>query len=187
MVRKLPRFLTPMEIAAIFKAAEGNPRDLMLLKCMYFLGLRNSEVQNLQIDDIDLLNRNIKVVQSKRNKDRYVPIPRGLVDDLKSFIGDRREGPLFTGRSKSSGKPGLISDRHIRRIVKHYAKLANIRKYQEVHPHTLRHSCATHLQNSGVPLNVIQQLLGHENIETTTIYLHLGTERMREWVDKAFG
>ena len=181
MARKLPRFLTPVEIAAMFRAAEGQKRDLMLLKCMYFLGLRNSEVQTLKLDDIDLLNRNVKVVQSKRKKDRFVPIQVGFVDDLKDWIGDRQEGYLIPGRKKNP-----ISDRHIRRIVKQYARLANVRKHQEIHPHTLRHSYATHLQNQGVPLNAIQKLLGHENVETTTIYLHLGTERMKEWVDRAF-
>ena len=181
MARKLPRFLTPVEIAAMFRAAEGQKRDLMLLKCMYFLGLRNSEVQTLKLDDIDLLNRNVKVVQSKRKKDRYVPIQAGFVDEMKVWIGDRQEGYLIPGRRN---RP--LSDRHIRRIVKQYARLANVRKYDEIHPHTLRHSYATHLQNRGVPLNAIQKLLGHENVETTTIYLHLGTERMKEWVDRAF-
>jgi integrase/recombinase XerD len=80
----------------------------------------------------------------------------------------------------------MLSDRHIRRIVKGYAIKAGIRKPEEIHPHTLRHSYATHLQNQGLPLNAIQQILGHENIETTTIYLHLGTERIRDLVEKAF-
>lgn len=181
MPRKLPRFLTPVEIAAMFKAAEAEKRDLMLLKCMYFLGLRNSEAQNLLIEDVDLLNRTVKVVQSKRKKDRYVPIQAGFIEDLKDWIGGRQDGYLIPGRKRNP-----ISDRHIRRIVKQYARLASVRKPGEIHPHTLRHSYATHLQNQGVPLNVIQQLLGHSRVETTTIYLHLGTERMKEWVDRAF-
>jgi site-specific recombinase XerD len=182
VARKLPRFLSEAEVAAVLMAAEDSPRDLMLMKCMYFLGLRNSEAQKLRIEDIDTINRVIKVVQSKRNKDRMVPVPPGFVEDLKEWIGDRREGYLFTGRSS-----GKLADRHIRRIVKHYARLAGVRKHEEVHPHTLRHSYATHLQDQGVPLNVIQQLLGHSRVETTTIYLHLGIGRMKEWIDKAFG
>lgn len=183
MARKLPRFLTEAEVAAVFSAAEGRERDQMLMKTMYFLGLRNSEAQGLLIDDMDTINRVVKVSRGKGKKDRVVPIPPGFVPELKAWMGDRREGPLFTGRN---GR-GQLSDRHIRRIVKDYAVKAGVRKPDEVHPHTLRHSYATHLQDQGVPLNVIQQLLGHSRVETTTIYLHLGIGRMKEWIDKAFG
>lgn len=179
--RILPRFLTSLEVAEMFKTAENKPRDCMLLKCMYYLGLRNSEVQKLDIEDIDLINRTIKVVQGKGKKDRYVPIPGDFAQELKQFSGDRK-GLLFSGRDSR----GCISDRHIRRIVKSYACKANVRKYREIHPHTLRHSYATHLQNSGVPLNVIQNMLGHARLETTTIYTHMGLDKAREYIEKAF-
>jgi integrase/recombinase XerD len=176
MARKLPRFLTPAEMQAMFEQAKSSPRDALLLKCMFYLGLRNSEVKNLNIDDIDMINRNVKVVKGKGKKDRYVPIPTDqLIQEIRQYIQNRQEGPLFN-----------ISDRHSRRLVKGYAVAAGIRKAGEVHPHTLRHSYATHLQNQGVPLNVIQQILGHERIETTTVYVHLGLERVREHVERAF-
>ena len=180
--RNIPRFLTPAEVAEMLRISRGNPRDSMLINCMYFLGLTNSEVQNLMVEDVDLINLNIKVIQGKGKKDRMVPIPAGLANEMKEYLGPRREGLLVKGR----GKAQKLSDRHIRRIVKSYAKAANVRKYEEIHPHTLRHSYATHLQNSGVPLNIIQNLLGHERIETTTIYTHMGVEQAREWVGKAF-
>jgi integrase/recombinase XerD len=198
--RALPRFLSPLEVAEMFKTAGGSPRDLahqrescgtsshvkatrdsMLLKCLYYLGLRNSEVRSLEIGDIDAINRTVKVVQGKGKKDRYVPIPGEFADEMKEYIGGR-SGRLFEGR----GSEGELSDRHLRRIVKHYAQLANVRKYEEIHPHTLRHSYATHLQNSGVPLNVIQNMLGHSRLETTTIYTHMGIDRAREFIDNAF-
>ena len=176
MARKLPRFLTPREVGEMFRVSKIEPRDNLLLKCMFYLGLRNSEVRNLRIEDIDLINRTVKVVQAKGKKDRYVPIPtRELVAQFGKWFGGQTEGRVF-----------YISDRHIRRLVKAYAVMARVRNPGEVHPHTLRHSYATHLQNSGVPLNVIQQILGHERIETTTVYVHLGLERMREHVEKAF-
>ena len=153
----------------------------MLLKCMYYLGLRNSEVRTLQIDDIDIINSTVKVVQGKGKKDRYVPVPEGFSKELKTHIKGRR-GFLFEGR----GSEGTISDRHIRRIVKGYAETAKVRKFEEIHPHTLRHSYATHLQNNGVPLNVIQGMLGHERIETTTIYTHMGIDIAKEFINKAF-
>jgi integrase/recombinase XerD len=181
MARKLPRFLTAHEVAEMFRVSEGNLRDSMLLKCMYYLGLRNSEARTLHTDDIDTINNTVKVVQGKGKKDRYVPIPVGFSQELKAFIGSR-SGFVFQGR----GREGTLSDRHIRRIVKTHARAANVRKYEEIHPHTLRHSYATHLQNSGVPLNVIQGMLGHERIETTTIYTHMGIDKAREFIDQAF-
>ena len=165
----------------MFKVSELSHRDNMLLKCMYYLGLRNSEVRTLHRDDIDSINNTVKVVQGKGKKDRYVPIPEGFSKELKEYMRGV-SGFMFAGRSKE----GTISDRHIRRIVKTHAEAAQIRKFEEVHPHTLRHSYATHLQNSGVPLNVIQSMLGHERIETTTIYTHLGIDKAREFINQAF-
>ena len=179
--RKLPRFLSPSEVAEMFKASKGSSRDEMILRSLYYLGLRNSELRTMQIGDIDVINRTVKVVQGKGKKDRYVPIPGEFAGELKAFIGTP-SGLLFEGRNEK----GELSDRHLRRIVKHCAKMANIRKYEEIHPHTLRHSYATHLQNSGVPLNVIQNMLGHARLETTTIYTHMGLDRAREYIDHAF-
>lgn len=176
MIRKLPRFLTPQEVKEMFRVSRIEPRDNLILKCMFYLGLRNSEVRDLRIEDVDIINKTVKVVQSKGKKDRYIPVPtQELVAQLEKWFGNKTEGRVF-----------YISDRHIRRLVKGYAVMARVRNPNEVHPHTLRHSYATHLQNSGVPLNVIQQILGHERIETTTVYVHLGLERMREHVEKAF-
>ncbi len=193
--KKLPRFLTPVEVAEMFKAAASSPRDSMLLKCLYYLGLRNSELRAMGIGDIDAINRTVKVVRGKGKtlrdsasdckKDRYVPIPGEFADEMKAFIGKTRSsqsGLLFEGRNEKGG----LSDRHLRRIVKHYAMAANIRKHEEIHPHTLRHSYATHLQNSGVPLNVIQNMLGHARLETTAIYSRMGMDRAKEFIDHAF-
>jgi site-specific recombinase XerD len=147
-----------------------------LLKSLFFLGLRNSELEKLRIEDIDIINGNVKVVQGKGSKDRYVPLPSDeFVEELKKYTENRQTGKLF-----------YISDRHIRRIVKEYAVKAGLRKPEEVHPHTLRHSYATHLQNQGIPLNAIQELLGHSSIDTTTIYVHMGTDKKKELVRKAF-
>jgi integrase/recombinase XerD len=179
--RKLPRFLTTVEMEEIFRLSTKNPRDNMIIACLFYLGLRNSEMRKLLIEDVDILNGNIKIVQGKGQKDRYVPIPDFLVERIKFFISDRRDGPLFVGRNKV----GLISGRHIRRIVKEYAKLANVRKYEEIHPHTLRHSYATLIKNQGHDLVDIQRLLGHKNIKTTTIYTHLGIDDLKRTVNSA--
>lgn len=178
MARKLPRFLSFAEVSAMFDVSKISVRDHMLLKCMFYLGLRNSEVINLRAGDIDIINGNVKVVQGKGKKDRYIPIPiSGFKEELSDLIDDK----------ESDEKVFYISPRHLRNIVKQYAEAAKIRKPEEVHPHTLRHSYATLLQNRDTPLNVIQNLLGHARIETTTIYVHMGIDKMKEQVEKAFG
>jgi site-specific recombinase XerD len=183
MPKKLPRFLTPQEISAMFRVASGSKRDYIVMKSLFYLGLRNSELLNLRVDDVDLINRLVKVVQGKGKKDRIVPVPSEAFSlELKEWIGSREEGLLFAGRNED----GRLSDRHLRRIVKAHAKAAGIRKASEIHPHTLRHSYATFLYNSGSQLNEIQALLGHKNIETTTIYTHLGIENLRKTAEKAF-
>ena len=102
-------------------------------------------------------------------------IDNEIASAIKNYIANQQTGRLF-----------YLSDRHIRRIVKAYAVKAGIRKPEEVHPHTLRHSYATFLQNQGTPLNVIQETLGHSNIETTTVYVHLGIDKKKELIEKAF-
>jgi site-specific recombinase XerD len=183
MARKLPRFLTMEEMKHMIAVSEKNKRDNMIIKCLFYLGLRNSELRGMKVDDIDFINRTVKVVQGKGRKDRYVPIPsKEFAAEIRSWAGKRTRGLLIEGR----GNDSMLSDRHARRIVKKYAIEAGIRKPEEIHPHTLRHSYATHLQNQGLPLNYIQQVLGHERIETTTVYVHLGVERLRDQIEKAF-
>ena len=135
-----PSILTPEEIATMIKVSEKNRRDNMLLKCMYFLGLTSSEIQHLRIDDIDLENRTATVRRGEKKKIRTVNIPLGFAEELRIFMGGRRKGPLFSGRSR-----GLLSDRHIRRIVKTYARAANIRSWPSIRPHSLYKAHRRHL------------------------------------------
>ncbi len=134
------RILAPLEVAKMFHVSELNPRDCMLLKCIYFLGLSNSEVQNLQVKDIDFENGKVRVIKGQRKRARYTSIPEGFDRELKHFI--HGNGYIFSGRSM-----GLLSDRHIRRIVKSYACKANVRKCEEIHPHSLKDSYTVHLNS----------------------------------------
>ena len=134
------RVLTAIEIARMFHVAGPNTRDCMLLKCMYFLGLRNSEVQNLRIEDIDFKSEKVRVGRGR--KTRYAAIPNGFEKELETFIRDKK-GYVFSGRSN-----GLLSDRHIRRIVKSHACRAGLQKCEEIHPHTLRHSYVSEMSET---------------------------------------
>ena len=169
---KLPRFLTPLEVTAMVKASTRY-RDRMIIKTLFFLAIRNSELCSMDIKDIDFINKNVKVVQGKNKKDRYISINRAFIKDLKEWVKDRKEGKLFK-----------ISNRHLRIIIKNAAIKAGIRDAEVIHPHTLRHSYATYLQNSGVSLNTIQQILGHSRIETTTVYVHLGIDGISKEVNE---
>jgi integrase/recombinase XerD len=175
MARKLPRFLTLDEFKAMLKAAK-NPRDSMLLKCLFYMGLRNSEAVNLKKDNVDVINKSVKVVQGKGSKDRIVFIPNdNLAQELGEYMKNTTISALFP-----------LSDRQIRNIIKTCARVAGIRAPEEVHPHTLRHSYATHLVNKGVGIDVVQDMLGHERLETTKIYTHMGKEQKRKLIEAAF-
>lgn len=183
--RKLPRVLTEDEVAEMIRISKPIPRDNLLLQCMYFLGMSNSEVQNLTLQNINFTSGKVSISQGKNRRDRQLPMPEDLRQDLKSFIGARPEGYLIRGRDKKGKR---ISDRHIRRIVKAYAKEAGVKNYEEIHPHTLRHSYAAHLLNQGTPIETVQGILGHERLETTAIYSQIhNTQKLREHVDDALG
>lgn len=136
-----------------------------------------------RIEDIDLINSIVYVKQGKGRKDRQVPIPSFLRDGIVRFTGGRSEGPLFRGRDKN----GLISAVHIRRIVKKSAEAAGLRKWEEVHVHTLRHSFATYLRNRDVDLDELKELLGHVDANTTLIYSKLAIEKIKKSVNRAWG
>ena len=183
--RKLPRVLTEKEVARMISISKPIQRDSLILQCLYFLGMSNAEVQNLRVEDIDFVNGKVRISQGKNRRDRMLPIPAELQQDLKAFIGARSEGFLIRGRDKKGKR---ISDRHIRRIVKSYAKEAGVKNYDEIHPHTLRHSYAVHLLDAGTPIESVQNILGHERLETTAIYSALrNTRQLQEHVNGALG
>ena len=115
------------------------------------------------------------VRMGKGRKDRIFNIPKFLLKSLKHQIKKQQESGeeyLFTGPK------GSLSDRNIQKIVKIASKKAGINK--EVHPHTLRHSFATHLLENGTDIRMIQELLGHADLSTTQIYTHISTEELKK-------
>lgn len=141
-----------------------NKRDKIIIKTLANTGLRISELLSLTKNDIE---NNKITIYGKRGKNREVFIAPQLRNELKDYINNYREDThkrlLFTG------KRGALQRTSINRILLSYSKKANISKYK-LHPHSLRHFYAKNLHNNGVGLDVIQTILGHENINTTTIY-----------------
>ena len=131
------------------------------------------EVANLTVGVIDIKRRTILVEDGKGGKDRLFILSEGFVEGTKGFLGGRSATYLFANRS---GAP--LSARNIQKIVATSARRAGIGK--SVSPHTLRHSFATHLLESGESIRKIQELLGHSNLQTTQIYTKVSTEELKK-------
>jgi site-specific recombinase XerD len=173
--RKLPDVLSVEEVGRLLEAAPGI-KYRAALGAAYGAGLRVSEVAHLKIDDIDSKRMLIRIEEGKGRRDRNAMLSPQLLELLRLWWreGKRRSvllphGWLFPGRSYTDP----VSTRQLHRIVQEAAEAAGIRK--RVSPHTLRHSFATHLLEQDVDIRVIQVLLGHSKIETTTLYTKVAT------------
>jgi site-specific recombinase XerD len=165
--KKLPAVLSKAEVKALLKAPTLLKHRL-LLAIIYGCGLRCSEVRNLQIKDVDLDRAMLHIRQGKGRKDRYVPLGTMLCRGIKTYLEvERPKHYLFNGKDYRSP----LSERGVQWPLKEAVKKAKILK--PVCVHTLRHSYATHLLEDGIDILSIKELLGHEAIETTLVYLHI--------------
>ena len=165
--KKLPIVLSREEVKAIIKCATLLKHRL-LVSLLYGCGLRCGEVRSIQLKDIDLHRGMLLVRQGKGNKDRYVPLGKLLVRGIATYI--EAENPqtfLFNGNDFDS----RYSQKGVQWAVKELCKRAGIIK--DVTVHTLRHTYATHLLEDGLDIVSIKDLLGHAEIETTMVYLHI--------------
>jgi integrase/recombinase XerD len=175
--RKLPVILTPAEVGSLLTAVRC-PQHRMCLTLLYACGLRISEGVNLQVADVDGV-RGVLRVTGKGGKQREVPIAAPLLAKLRDYWRAKRPSPwLFPVQSGD----GPANKNSLRRAFDLARLAGGIAK--AVTPHSLRHSFATHLLERGIPLRVIQLLLGHSSIRTTTIYTHLTPGLLRD-VSKA--
>ena len=172
-VQQLPLILSQEEVARILTAPE-HLKSRALLMTIYAAGLRRSEVARLRVTDIDSERMTITIHQGKGQKDRVVMLSPVLLDTLRQYW--RKQKPkewLFPGRT--SNQP--ISGNDIFMVFQHAVRRAGIAK--KVCPHSLRHSFATHLLESGTDLRTIQILLGHRSLKTTSRYLHVSPQHVR--------
>lgn len=165
--KKLPVVLSQQEIKAMINSC-SLLKHRLLLAVMYGCGLRIGELVSLRIKDVDLDRQMVHIVQAKGRKDRYVPIGAMLTRGIRTYL--EAECPkdwVFNG--KNDKLP--MSTRGTTWVVNEAVKRCGIRK--DVSCHTLRHSYATHLLEMGLDIMTIKELLGHERIETTLVYLHV--------------
>jgi integrase/recombinase XerC len=160
-------------------AGRARERDLAMLELLYASGLRVAELTGLDLEDIDQESKTVRVV-GKGHKERFVPFGRAAGRALACWLarrGDARGALFLNARGRR------LSVRSVHTIVRRAAKAAGITR--RVTPHTLRHTFATHLLDSGADLRVIQEFLGHSRLSTTQRYTHVGADQLMRVYDRA--
>jgi integrase/recombinase XerC len=189
--KRLPAVLTADDAQRLVEAPSAVPpdtsnaisrfRDQAILETLYSTGVRASELIGMNRDDIDRHDRLVRI-RGKGRKERVVPIGQKALDAIDTYLNKRRKSTehaaVFTG---PSGK--RLTARTVQRILENYKKKIGLP--QKASPHTLRHSFATHLLESGADLRAIQELLGHASLSTTQRYTHLNLDSLMETYDKA--
>ncbi len=184
--RLLPDMLSPAEVDSLLKAFPSTGKDALafrnrtILEIMYSCGLRVSETAELKLASLHLSEEFIRVI-GKGNKERIVPIGKPAMALLNRYISEMRPRLMSKGDPNEPnvfvsyrGQP--LDRERIWAVVKESAKIAGIAK--DIHPHTLRHSFASHLLENGADLRIIQEMLGHADISTTQIYTHVDQKKL---------
>jgi integrase/recombinase XerD len=176
---RTPRVLSPEEVARLIEAA-GTLQARVILMALYSTGLRRSELVHLRVEDIDSERMVIHVHKGKGGKDRDVPLCPRLLETLRDYWRWKKPKTwLFPGQPRAEGKH--LTDKAVWHVCNNAAYYAGIKK--RVSPHMLRHSFATHLLEDGADLATIQVLLGHADLEATSIYLHLSRRHLDKTVN----
>ncbi len=182
--KNLPEVLSVVEIKLLLAAPDPETplgaRDKVMLEVLYGAGLRVSELVKLELQQINF-NLGVVTVLGKGNKERIVPLPLPIISNLRKYIAKERR-QLLKGKTSTflflnrSGK--ALSREGFWKTIRRYAQKAGIK--QEVYPHLLRHSFATHLLSGGADLRIVQTLLGHADLATTQIYTQVDAARLKE-------
>ncbi|MED5269847.1 MAG: tyrosine recombinase XerC, partial [Pseudomonadota bacterium] len=177
--KKLPGVLDIQQISQLLDIQETDPlslRDKAIMELIYSSGLRLSEIVRLNPIDLNLSDKSLTVI-GKGDKTRMLPIGNEAIKSLRSWLSCRNElanpeeEALFVG-----SRGNRLSRRSIQSRIKHWARKNGIQ--QDVYPHLLRHSFATHMLEASGDLRAVQELLGHKDISTTQVYTHLDFEHL---------
>jgi len=183
--KKIPYHLTIDEVTTLVEAPQQEDllslRDRAILELLYSCGIRVSELTALNVGEVEMNERLIRVC-GKGNKERIVPIGRKALEALADYLSARNtppeEAPLIL-----NARGTRLTSRSVARIVDRYiVKIATMKK---ISPHILRHTFATHMLEGGADLRAIQELLGHASLSTTQKYTHVSIDRLMEVYDKA--
>jgi integrase/recombinase XerC len=193
--QRIPSHLAVDEMAKLLETPDTSDplgrRDKAILELFYASGLRLSELVGLDLDDVNLSGRVVRVL-GKGRKERIVPFNRSAADALKTWMSDREAfpQPQRIVRSRRHREPlflnyqgGRLSTRSVDKLVRRYVAACSTR--YGISPHALRHSFATHLLEAGADLRAIQELLGHARLSTTQRYTHVNATQLIETYRKA--
>lgn len=188
--KKLPNFLQPNEMMQILDSLKRETplekRNRLIIELLYATGIRVSELTNINIKDIDISSKEIKIT-GKGGKDRIVYFGDYAKEYLINYL---EEGRPSLSNNKSSNKlllnkdGGDLSARSVEDIVNKAVEEAALK--HKISPHVLRHTFATDMLNNGADLKSVQELLGHSSLSTTQIYTHITNERLRSVYLKSF-
>ena len=174
--KKLPTVLSQDEVARLLDSA-GNLFHYAILMTLYSTGLRRAELSRLRVSDIDSERMVIHVHQGKGNRDRDLPLTPKLLETLRTYWRWKKPQTWLFPRLGIADADQPISTKSVYFAVQEAAKRAGLQK--PVSPHTLRHSWATHLLENGADLRTIQMLLGHADLEHTTVYLRMSQRHLQ--------
>ena len=184
--QKLPHSLDPDCLQGLLEVKVDDwlaRRDLAMMELMYSSGLRLAELVGMDLDNLDLVQQEARVL-GKGRKTRIVPVGRKAAGVLKQWLKERAihcadgETALFINR-----KGARLSARSVQQRLRRHALRQGLGT--RLHPHALRHSCATHVLESSGDLRAVQELLGHANLSTTQVYTHLDFQRLAKVYDQA--
>lgn len=185
--KKLPNYVSVIDMEKIldfpnqenYQKTIYTTRDLLIIELLYDTGCRATELANIKIKDINESEKSIKVL-GKGSKERVVFFGEYALDTLHAYLQEREL--ILDGKQSSylfvSKESGSLTTRRIAQIIDSVMKTVAIKN--NVTPHTLRHTFATHLLNNGADLRSVQELLGHSSLSTTQIYTHVSNERLRQ-------
>ncbi len=181
--KTIPRFLTIDDVFRLLDSIQTDTwfdkRNLAMFETFYSTGMRVSEIEGMDMDDIDFQNQMIRVL-GKGSRERMVPVGKRALNAIKEYRLSLKEYrmPVFVNKDFSR-----LGSRSIRRILDQIVNACGLNV--PVSPHTLRHSFATHMLDSGADLRGIQEILGHQSLSTTQVYTHVSMDRLMQVYDKA--
>lgn len=182
--KRLPTFVDEGQMLALTKSMDNanidfvGSRNKLIISLFYETGMRLSELMGLTDQSIDFGNSQIKVL-GKRNKMRFVPVGKEMIDQINQYIAHRNKSIVErqTAQLLVNEKGQNISKSLVYSIVKTY--LSTVTTQKKKSPHVLRHTFATHMLNSGADLNVIKEILGHSSLAATQVYTHNTIEKLK--------
>jgi site-specific recombinase XerD len=187
LLRSVPKALREDEVERLLRTTLAGRsdfqrlRDRALLETLYGTGLRRSELLNLDLGDVDLERRELRVVRGKGGKDRVVLMTTAAADAMRAYLALRprsADPAFFVGRGGRR-----LSQSALYKIFRLFMAISGLQVHAT--PHTMRHSFATHLYEHGADLLIIKELLGHESLATTQVYTKVSKQRLLEQFDKA--